>query len=170
MKDRGMGRRGRRRKQLLDDLKGKWSYWIFKKEALDHTLWRTRFGRGHGPVARHTMDIMMAIIRRPWVLKVSVVQIFILRRLVKTQILLGFIYLFIFAVAPQPKSGLGRLFWGSRTHTDTHTRYGSSERAIRALQRPLPSHHTTNIRDEHPYRRRDSNLRPQQASGHRPTP
>jgi hypothetical protein len=29
------GRRGRRRKQLLDDLKGKRSYWKLKEEALD---------------------------------------------------------------------------------------------------------------------------------------
>jgi hypothetical protein len=39
------GRRGRRRKQLLDDLKGKKSYWKLKEEALDRTLWRTLFGR-----------------------------------------------------------------------------------------------------------------------------
>jgi hypothetical protein len=29
------GRRGRRRKQLLDDLKEKRRYWKFKEEALD---------------------------------------------------------------------------------------------------------------------------------------
>jgi hypothetical protein len=49
-----MGRRGRRRKQLLDDLKEKKRYWKLKEEALDHTLWRTRFGRGYGPVSRQT--------------------------------------------------------------------------------------------------------------------
>jgi hypothetical protein len=38
------GRRGRRRKQLLDDLKEKRRYWKLKEEALDRTLWRTRFG------------------------------------------------------------------------------------------------------------------------------
>jgi hypothetical protein len=32
------GRRGRRCKQLLDDLKEKRRYWKFKEEALDHTL------------------------------------------------------------------------------------------------------------------------------------
>jgi hypothetical protein len=32
------GRRGRRRKQLLDDLKEKIRYWKLKEEALDHTL------------------------------------------------------------------------------------------------------------------------------------
>jgi hypothetical protein len=46
------GRRGRRHKQLLDDLKGKRRYWKLKDEALDRTLWRTCFGRGYGPVVR----------------------------------------------------------------------------------------------------------------------
>jgi len=39
-------RRGRRRKQLLDDLKEKRGYWKLKDEALDRTLWRTGFVRG----------------------------------------------------------------------------------------------------------------------------
>jgi hypothetical protein len=43
------GRQGRRRKQLLDDLKEKKTYWTLKEEALYCTLWRTRFGRGYGP-------------------------------------------------------------------------------------------------------------------------
>jgi hypothetical protein len=50
------GRRGRRRKQLLDDLKEKRRCWKLKEEALDLTLWRTRFGRGYGPVVRQTAD------------------------------------------------------------------------------------------------------------------
>jgi hypothetical protein len=29
-------------------------YWKLKEEALDRTLWRTRFGRGYGPVVRQT--------------------------------------------------------------------------------------------------------------------
>jgi hypothetical protein len=33
-----MGSRGRRRKQLLDDLKEKRRYWKLKEEALDRTL------------------------------------------------------------------------------------------------------------------------------------
>jgi hypothetical protein len=40
------GRRGRRRKQLLNDLTEKRRYCKFRKEALDRTLWSTRFGRG----------------------------------------------------------------------------------------------------------------------------
>jgi hypothetical protein len=50
------GRRGRRRKRLLDDLKEKKRYWKLKEEALDRTLWRTRFGRGYGPVVRQTKE------------------------------------------------------------------------------------------------------------------
>ena len=47
-------RRVRRRKQLLDDLKETREYWKLKDEAIDRTLWRTRFGRGCGPVAKQT--------------------------------------------------------------------------------------------------------------------
>jgi hypothetical protein len=50
------GRRGIRRKQLLDDLKKKRRYWKLKEEALDCTVWRTRFGRGYGPVVRQTAE------------------------------------------------------------------------------------------------------------------
>jgi hypothetical protein len=50
------GRRGKRRKQLLDVLKEKRSYWKLKEEALDRTLWRTRFVRGYGPVVRQTAE------------------------------------------------------------------------------------------------------------------
>jgi hypothetical protein len=50
------GRRGRRRKKLLDDLMEKRGYWKLKEEALDRTPWRTRFGRGYGPVVRQTTE------------------------------------------------------------------------------------------------------------------
>jgi hypothetical protein len=50
------GRRGRRRKQLLDDLKEEGRYWKLKEEALDRKLWRTRFGRGYGRVVRQTAE------------------------------------------------------------------------------------------------------------------
>jgi hypothetical protein len=49
-------RRGRRRKQLLDDLKEKRGYWKLKEDAVDRTVWRTRFGRGYGPVVRQTTE------------------------------------------------------------------------------------------------------------------
>jgi hypothetical protein len=48
------GRRGRRLKQLLDDLKDKRGYCKLKEDALDRTLWITRFGRCYGPVVRQT--------------------------------------------------------------------------------------------------------------------
>jgi hypothetical protein len=50
------GRRGRRRKQLMDDLKVKRIYWKLKEVVLNCTLWRTRFGRGYGPVVRQTAE------------------------------------------------------------------------------------------------------------------
>jgi hypothetical protein len=45
-----VGRRGRRRKHLLDDLKETRGYCKLNEEALDGSRWRTRFGRGNGPV------------------------------------------------------------------------------------------------------------------------
>jgi hypothetical protein len=50
----GTGRRERRRKQLQYEVKESRGYWKLKKEALDHTVWRTSFGRGCGPVVRQT--------------------------------------------------------------------------------------------------------------------
>ena len=41
------GRRGRRRKQLLDHLKEKNGYWKLKEEELDLTLWKTGCVRGY---------------------------------------------------------------------------------------------------------------------------
>jgi len=48
------GRRGRRRRKLLDDLKERRGYSRLKEEALDPTMWKARFGRGFGPVVRQT--------------------------------------------------------------------------------------------------------------------
>jgi hypothetical protein len=39
------GRRGRRRRKLLDDLKERRGYSHLKEEALDRTMWTARFGR-----------------------------------------------------------------------------------------------------------------------------
>jgi len=47
-------RRGRRHRELLDDLKERRGYSHLKEEALDHTMWRHRFGGGFGPVVRQT--------------------------------------------------------------------------------------------------------------------
>ena len=49
------GRRERRRKQLLNDLKEKKGYWKFKEEALDRTVWRTCLGREKGFIVRQTI-------------------------------------------------------------------------------------------------------------------
>jgi len=49
-----MERRGRRRKQLLDDLRERKGYCKLKEEALDRTPWRTRLGRDYGTVVRQT--------------------------------------------------------------------------------------------------------------------
>jgi hypothetical protein len=46
------GRWGRRCKQLLNGLEERREYWKLKEEALDRTLWRTRFGKGYGLIAR----------------------------------------------------------------------------------------------------------------------
>jgi hypothetical protein len=48
------GRRGRRRRKLLDDLKERRGYSHLKEEALERTMWRARFGRGFGPVVTQT--------------------------------------------------------------------------------------------------------------------
>jgi hypothetical protein len=48
------GRQGRRRRKLLDDLKERRGYSHLKEEALDRIMWRDRFGRSFGHVARQT--------------------------------------------------------------------------------------------------------------------
>jgi len=50
------GRRERRRKHLLDDLKKKTDYRKLKEETLDNTLWRTRFETGYSPVVKQTKN------------------------------------------------------------------------------------------------------------------
>jgi hypothetical protein len=50
------GRRGRRRKKLLDDLKEGRGYSHLKEEVLDRAMWRARFGRSFGPVVRQTTE------------------------------------------------------------------------------------------------------------------
>ena len=47
-----MGRRGRKHKLLLDELKEKKGCSKLQEEVLDRTLWRTRFGRGSVRVVR----------------------------------------------------------------------------------------------------------------------
>ena len=50
------GKRGRKPKQLLDDLKEKSGYWILKDDALDRPVWRTHFGSGYGLFVRQTTE------------------------------------------------------------------------------------------------------------------
>ena len=50
------GRRGRRRRKLLDDLKDRRGYCHLKEEALDRTVWRHRFGGGFGLVVRQNTE------------------------------------------------------------------------------------------------------------------
>jgi hypothetical protein len=46
------GRRGRRRRRLLYDLKERRGYSHLKEEALERTMWRAGFGKGFGLVVR----------------------------------------------------------------------------------------------------------------------
>ena len=50
------GRRGRRCRKLLDDLKERRGYSHLKEEALDRTMWRAGFGRGFGPVVKQNTE------------------------------------------------------------------------------------------------------------------
>jgi hypothetical protein len=52
------GRRGGRRRKLLDDIKERRGYSHLKEETLDRTIWRACFGRGFGPVVRQTAKCM----------------------------------------------------------------------------------------------------------------
>jgi hypothetical protein len=47
-------RQGRRRRNLFNNLKERRRYSHLKEEVLDRNMWRTRFGRGFGPVVRQT--------------------------------------------------------------------------------------------------------------------
>jgi hypothetical protein len=52
------GRRRRRRKHLLHDLKRKTEYCKLIEKALERPLWRTRFGWGYGPGVRQIVEWM----------------------------------------------------------------------------------------------------------------
>jgi hypothetical protein len=49
-------RRGRRRRKLPDDLKGRRGYSHLKEEALDRTMWRNRFRGGFESVVRQNTE------------------------------------------------------------------------------------------------------------------
>jgi hypothetical protein len=61
-----IGRRGRRRRKLLDDLKERRGYSHLKEEALDRTMWRAGFGRGCGPVVRQSTKWMNGTTAPSW--------------------------------------------------------------------------------------------------------
>jgi hypothetical protein len=52
------GRKGRRHMHLLEYLTEMGRHWKLREEALDHTRWRTRFGRGYGPVVKEITERM----------------------------------------------------------------------------------------------------------------
>ena len=62
------GRRGRRRRKLLGDLKERRGCSHLKEEALDRTVWRARFGTGFGPVVRQIAKLMNSTRRRLFLL------------------------------------------------------------------------------------------------------
>jgi hypothetical protein len=50
----------------MDDFEEKRRYCKLKEETLDRTLWRTRFGRGYGPVVSQTAEWMTSDLDRIW--------------------------------------------------------------------------------------------------------
>jgi hypothetical protein len=50
------GRRGRKRRKLLDELKERRGFSHLKEEAPDRTMWIARFGRGFEPIVRQTTE------------------------------------------------------------------------------------------------------------------
>ena len=69
-------RRGRRCKQLLDDLKDARRYWKLQEAALDRTVWRTGLGRRYVPVVTHYMMMIMMMtgggVTAPYVMSTAV--------------------------------------------------------------------------------------------------
>jgi len=59
------GRRGRRRRKLLDDLKERRGYSHLKEEALDRTMWIACFGRGFRPIVKQTTKRMNTVYSVP---------------------------------------------------------------------------------------------------------
>jgi hypothetical protein len=55
------GRRGRRRRKLLNDLKERREYSHLKEEALDRSLWRACFGKDFAPVVRQTAKLLHTV-------------------------------------------------------------------------------------------------------------
>ena len=56
------GRRGRRRKQIMDDLKDTRVYWKLKAETLRRPLWRRPVGRSYGPIVRRRIFVCLSVL------------------------------------------------------------------------------------------------------------
>jgi hypothetical protein len=54
------GRRGKRRRELIDDLMERRGYCRLNEKALNRPIWRVRSGRYFGPVVRQTAKWMNA--------------------------------------------------------------------------------------------------------------
>jgi hypothetical protein len=52
--DRSYGKT--RKKTSVDDVKETRGYWNLKEEAVDRTVWRTRFMGSYGPAVRQTTE------------------------------------------------------------------------------------------------------------------
>ena len=61
------GRLGRRREQVLHELKEKREYLKLEEEALDGSVWRTGFKRDCGPVIRQTAVCSSCDVHQPLV-------------------------------------------------------------------------------------------------------
>ena len=61
LKEKYEGRRGRRRKQLLDDLKEKSRCLTFKEKVLAGTLWKIRFGTCDGPSQGRLRNVCVCV-------------------------------------------------------------------------------------------------------------
>jgi hypothetical protein len=59
------GRRGRRLRKLLGDLKERRGYSHLEEKALDRTMWRARFGRGFRLVVRQTAKLTNIVYGSP---------------------------------------------------------------------------------------------------------
>jgi hypothetical protein len=79
-----------------------------------------------------------------------------------------YIYIYYIYLVQQPNSGVSRFMvevYTSHTVIQTHTRQDSSQPVISSWQRPLPTHHTTNTREQNPCPKRNSNPPSQESSG-----
>ena len=162
----GTGRRERRRKQLLDNIKEKKNriHRNLKQEARDRTVWRSRFARAYGPATRkitwRRRYKRLLYISGPvvslWDAHTFTTLFHILSRGAAAQ------------RGPWPPYSWGSLI----THNDAPQSVGLLWTSDQFVAETSTWQHTTLTTDKHPCPPNgwDSNPRSQQASGHRPTP